>query len=461
MYIAERCNQSCVFCLEEDGTWNEFVDPSTQQVYDTLQDLRRKGADHLTFMGGETFFRKDLSRILGEAKKVGFTRLGVTTNGTVLSKPGFVKDLVEAGLDFIEFSVHGHTPELANSIGGTSFTFERQAEALAEIDSLGDVHTIVNVVICRENKGELVSIARYLRERFPRIPVRFKFKFVSMTGLALERASGQAVLRHDEVDFLSVGDYLTAESVPFWYYNVPLCYLGRHAAHSHELGTLAGDETYFDFDHRGKSEYYDSTEQLEGRVYPAESCADCRVAALCPGIEESYRLSAGADGLASRDDDPLELLAAALPDRAADASTAEARLRVLERRPRPSRFLRVRPEGALRFRSDAAPEPFDVQVEAKREGTPSFASTKSFAVSYRRWSDLDPTSRDDVRALLDAVLAAVRDADEQSLDLDSARAAASAVTAGGFRAEKAPEPGAPRKKRVALPMLLREEDRIT
>ena len=53
------------------------------------------GARHITFMGGETFFRKDLGRILAHARDVGFTRVGVTTNGTVLSKKGFIGDLVK------------------------------------------------------------------------------------------------------------------------------------------------------------------------------------------------------------------------------------------------------------------------------------------------------------------------------------------------------------------------------
>ena len=73
LYIAERCNQQCVFCLEEDSEWSEFVDPSTQQVYDVLERLHGRGGRQITFMGGETFFRKDLPRIISRAKQIGFT----------------------------------------------------------------------------------------------------------------------------------------------------------------------------------------------------------------------------------------------------------------------------------------------------------------------------------------------------------------------------------------------------
>src|SRR5205085_8518709 len=137
------------------------------------------------------------------------------------------------------------------------------------------------------------------------------------------RAQSQEALRYEEVDFIGLGDYVASAGVPFWYYNVPLCQLGRHAARSHELGVLASDETYFDFDHRGRSEYYDSSAQLEGRVFPEVACKSCSVSPLCCGIEESYRLLAGAADLHARSDDPRPIVAAALSDRELDPALAE------------------------------------------------------------------------------------------------------------------------------------------
>src|SRR5262245_58959679 len=105
MYVTERCNQACVFCLEEDGTaLRPDVPPA--QVLEDLRSLRARGAEHITFMGGETFLRKDLPSLLGEARRLGFTRLGVTTNGTALASPGFLDRMIGSGLDFVEISVH-------------------------------------------------------------------------------------------------------------------------------------------------------------------------------------------------------------------------------------------------------------------------------------------------------------------------------------------------------------------
>jgi organic radical activating enzyme len=399
VYIAERCNQRCTFCLEVDETWAPLPDISSTEVVDLLGSLRERGAEHITFMGGETFFRKDLGEILTVAKRQGFNRVGVTTNGTVLAKPGFVSHLVDCGLDFIEFSLHGHTEELANRIGGTNFTFQRQARALAEINEIG-LFTIVNVVICRENKDHLVDIARYLITNFPRIPVRFKFKFVQLIGLALSQAS-QGMLRYSEVDAEAVGDFLEERAVPFWFYNFPLCRLGRHARHSHELGAMAVDERYFDYDHKGATDYIDSGHQLGGHCWP-EPCDSCTLRPICCGIEDAYRSRQGAGELRPRSDDPLPILAYALGDRLQDPASAPRRLEALRKEPRrrevPQPIEEAPPnppassasgapvldENTVRLRLEGTQEALVVELELvlSQPDRPAFVKVGPFGLSY-------------------------------------------------------------------------------
>lgn len=397
LYIEERCNQSCVFCLEEDGNWTEFVAPDTAQVCTTIDRVRARGADQITFMGGETFFRKDLPDILRHARSVGMRRLGVTTNGTVLGKPGFVKSLSDSGLDCVEISVHGHTPELARAISRSDVTFPRQARAMAEINATRLVVTIVNVVVCRENAAALRDVARYVLESMPDVEVRFKFKFVSLQGWAAERASlpsggaeaaegpgaPSAALRYEDVDFVALGDFLDSRGAKFWFYNVPLCRLGRHAAHSHELSTQVSDERYFDRDHRGTGEYYDSGHQLEGRVWPVESCGSCTVKPLCCGIEETHRLANGASALSPLSVEPLPLVDFALRDMGGDPASAPSVWTRLTQQPRPGTFVRPRPDGAVRFTHPAHEQPLDLEVADVASSPRHYFATEHFALSYR------------------------------------------------------------------------------
>ncbi|HVY46845.1 MAG TPA: radical SAM protein [Minicystis sp.] len=452
LYVAERCNQSCVFCLEEDASWRPFVDPSTEEVFALLGRLRARGAEHITFMGGETFFRKDLGAVLTRAKAHGYTRVGVTTNGTVLSKPGFVRALAAAGLDFVEISIHGHTEALANAIGGAHFTFARQRAALAELAQAG-VPAIVNVVVCRENAALLRDVVGYVAEGFPALRARFKLKFVSLQGLAAERAeAGDRPLHYEDVDFAAAGDDLERRDAPFWFYNAPLCRLGAHAARAHEVATLATDEAYFDFDHRDGAAYYDSGHQLEGRIWPERPCGGCALRPICPGIEASYARAHGPAatlGLAASARDPLPLLEGALRDRRLDASRATARLAALARAPRPTRFVPPLEAGGVRFSHDAEEEPLDVRVEPRAQGVRCFAASARFALAYRPWSRGDAYARPRVASLLRALARAMNEADRAGASLEGARDALARAAVDGWIATR---PHAARARRVSLPL---------
>jgi MoaA/NifB/PqqE/SkfB family radical SAM enzyme len=443
MYIAERCNQDCVFCLEVDGSWTPFVDPTTRQVVDQIDRLRSRGADQITFMGGETFFRKDLPQIITHAKSIQYKRVGVVTNGTVLSKKGFIGNLLDAGLDFMEFSIHGHTVELANAIARTHYSFERQTAALEEVNEFGGPPTIINTVVCRPNKDHLKDVAAYVLSKLTRVPVRFKFKFVSVTGLAeAQQASGEGI-HYEDVDIEPVATFLEERGVPFWFYNFPLCRLGRFAGHAHETAAMGANETYFDYDHRAEEGYYDSGNQIEGRVWPEKSCSSCTVRAICPGLEDTYRRQSGADALSPRSDEPLPILRDAIKDRGGDPSEAEARLQRLARDPRPGRLVvQRRGPNFLRYLHPQEPHPLDISIVELQEGQKAFVTAGKFGLSYEPWEN-EPRllRRPRVAAQMEATGNAMEHTAAAGGSLADVLKAARAATAEGWTCEAA-TPGA-------------------
>ncbi len=428
--IQEGCNQACVFCLEDDVERPAHTNPTTEQVGKLLADLRERGAEHITFMGGETFFRKDLPLIVAEARRLGFSRIGVTTNGSIVSKIGYLRQQIAAGLDYIEFSLHGHTPEIANAIARAN-SFSRQAIALGQLNELA-LPTIFNVVVCEENRAHLLGIAQYVTESFPRIPGRFKFKFVALTGRAASeaRVHGRA-LRYEDVDIKPAADYLTERNVPFWFDNFPLCRLDEHADSSHELGLMAADEQFFNR-HLSDASYRDSGHQLTNRVRPEASCASCSVRAICPGLEHGYVAYGAAQALRARHDDPLPLLQAALRKRSVDPALAAERLAFLATRadssppPKPA----TRP-GELLFSHPAAPHRLKLELTALEPDKKAFLQTAHFALSYASWPSADPYQRPEVVALLQAAGHAVAEADEAGAAVEAASAAIVAVARHG------------------------------
>jgi MoaA/NifB/PqqE/SkfB family radical SAM enzyme len=413
LYVTERCNQACVFCLEEDGTALR-PDVAPEQVRADLAALRAAGAEHITFMGGETFLRKDLPELLGEARRAGFTRLGVTTNGTALAHPGFLGRMIDAGLDFVELSVHSDDAALAEEISGKAFTFERQERAIAELEAARErLQVIVNLVVCRENHRRVAAILERLLDAHPRLAPTVKIKFVSVIGAA---ATHGAPLRYDEVDLQPALALLRARGVDYWLYNFPLCRVDGEAARSHEAQAFVLDWRYSDYDHRRRDGYYDSGHQLEGNVWPERSCARCALAPICPGLEETYRRACGDGELAPRADDPLPTVAQILARAGRDESEAPALLARLSARRRPTRFVPEvvpRPgEAAVAFARAGADAPLWFELQPADPARPAFARGRLLQLSYRTPLDGgEPGSDPDGRALLEAMARALADAD--------------------------------------------------
>jgi MoaA/NifB/PqqE/SkfB family radical SAM enzyme len=430
--ITQRCNLRCNFCLEDRLSRDRYVEPSTQQVAQTLKTAWDDGARRVTFMGAETLLRPDVIAILDESRRLGFADITVATNGVSLARPGYLRTLMAHGLEAIELSIHGHTETLANTIAGTPFAFRRQAAALAEINATAGLKLFVNVVVCQENREHLIDIARYLAAACPRTPLELKLKFVGLQGRALQRARTEhRFLRYSDVDAVALGRALTDHAVAFLFYNFPLCRLGSYAQLSLEHGTLATDARYTD-PNADLTRYIDSGHQLAGRVWPSPPCADCTLQPVCGGIEESYRLLAGARELSPCTSDPAALLTASLARAGLDPLTADARLRTLASLPRPRTLRAARGSPtAVRFNHPAEAEPLELQLAARQPGVPAYVLSERFALSYRSWTSGDAGRSPHARRLLVAAAAAVRKADHEGLSLEAAcKALATASCAG-------------------------------
>jgi len=98
--VSPICNFHCIYCDEhkvrktnKPGAMEDFRrSPLVQGVIDTdeyikiIRALHLAGFEGLTLTGGEPFLNPKWSIIVNKAKKIGMKRIGVTTNGMLLSK---------------------------------------------------------------------------------------------------------------------------------------------------------------------------------------------------------------------------------------------------------------------------------------------------------------------------------------------------------------------------------------
>ncbi|MBI2861567.1 MAG: radical SAM protein [Chloroflexi bacterium] len=75
------------------------------EVIDVLGQARDLGVKRVRFTGGEPLLRKDIGQLASAARRLGYERVGIQTNGLLLEKKAMV--LAECGLTNLSVSVDG------------------------------------------------------------------------------------------------------------------------------------------------------------------------------------------------------------------------------------------------------------------------------------------------------------------------------------------------------------------
>jgi len=104
--MIDGCNQRCRFCdFPECSKINCRI--TDNDYYRFIREAAELKVDEIRFCGGgDPLFKKDRTmKMISLIKKYGM-RCAITTNGTLFTERD-IKNLVELGMDYIEFSIHG------------------------------------------------------------------------------------------------------------------------------------------------------------------------------------------------------------------------------------------------------------------------------------------------------------------------------------------------------------------
>ncbi len=187
------CNIRCTYCnvhggddprLYEASYVESILDAAAAQV---LAKNDGRGTPTIDFIGGEPTAHPDLSRFIRHARKIGFEKVYICTNGTLLGRPGYLDGLVAAGLTGVRFSLHDHRADVARALADVEGLGERYVEIASMLLARTDLHLHLYRILLAETMHALPDYLRWIsaNNRTGR-PLDLTFGMPSMRGRLFE-----------------------------------------------------------------------------------------------------------------------------------------------------------------------------------------------------------------------------------------------------------------------------------
>lgn len=165
----QYCNARCFMC----DFWKNIKTEITEEQFEKVLNMQ-EDVEMIRFTGGEPLLCKKLPQFIAKCHSRGI-KTSVITNGLILNTK--IDELVKNGLDQIVVSVDGSTPEIHDSLRGTTGLFEKIDKILEKIaKEYPSLHTRVNTVVSEKNISDLANLVKWLDirrvEQWSIIPIK-------------------------------------------------------------------------------------------------------------------------------------------------------------------------------------------------------------------------------------------------------------------------------------------------
>jgi pyruvate-formate lyase-activating enzyme len=285
------CNARCPFCIVMDILDRPEMNMTDEQVEAALVRARNEGATDVGYSGGEPSIDPRILQIVARAKALGFTHQSMNTNGIKFRSAEFCRQLVEAGITSIDFSIHGHTDELHDELVAKKGALAAIREGCGHLRELAKEHRFHlsgTIVIARRNHQYLREISEFLHS-LGITHVRLKYAYEG--NMSHDQIIQQVAPYQDVVPSIQAAlDYLAGQRGGFHVTHIPLCLLGEHAAFSQDFERRPAIMAF------SKSTVYGEAAQYFRK--DGDACTRCAVANLCTRLDGGYEKFHGRPNLA-------------------------------------------------------------------------------------------------------------------------------------------------------------------
>lgn len=155
--LTYSCQNDCLHCYNETKDKKEMDLKQWQEVLDKLWKV---GVPHVVFTGGEPTLKPMLRDLIIKSESLGQIT-GLITNGRVLGKKGYLKDLVKVGLDHVQITVLSHQESVHDKLVNAKGAWKETIAGL-KVALTSDLYVQTNTTIMKSNSGEVEETLRFL-----------------------------------------------------------------------------------------------------------------------------------------------------------------------------------------------------------------------------------------------------------------------------------------------------------
>lgn len=159
--ISAACNNICVFCLDSDAQDGKLI------LEETVKTQIREGwkewfENRIIISGGEASINPKFSDYIRYAHHIWYDRVQTVTNGNMFAHPNFCKKVVDAGLQEVTFSFHGHNSQLHDYLVATPWAFKKSLRGLIYMKKYYPKVIInIDIVVNKVNVDFLPDIVKF------------------------------------------------------------------------------------------------------------------------------------------------------------------------------------------------------------------------------------------------------------------------------------------------------------
>lgn len=157
--LTRACNNRCVFCLDKEPQDGSVL--TLKQIRKSFSEGLKSGCRQVILSGGEATIHPEFFKIVALAKKMGYKKIQVISNGRMFAYEKFLQTAVKAGVNEITFSLHGHNAALHDSQTGIKGSFNQAFAGLVNALKRPDLIVNIDIVINKKNYKQLADIMKF------------------------------------------------------------------------------------------------------------------------------------------------------------------------------------------------------------------------------------------------------------------------------------------------------------